>query len=260
MKKLITLLLILTSTCFAQKTDIGPYLINLNNKANQSTAHIADTTPHASVTEKARWNISLTNNQPTVSFGKLGINMTPTYPLDVDGDINMDSGHSFRIGQSAVMGMSGGELNFGGYAASRTLALQSSGLKAIVINAYGSSTILSNLIVNGDVLIGGVSITDKLNPIVNLISTNFFTLNPNTVSYVNMTGGTYTISLSETRYLTNRANSIVFQCDYTNSAVIWPTNTVMQWQSGSAPTLKNGRNFIYFDRIRDVDVWKGFAQ
>lgn len=94
-----------------------------------------------------------------------------------------------------------------------------------------------------------------------VLATTNLSLSPNRAYYANVANSTNTISFTTNGLVNGKASGIILQMDYTNTAsILWPATTIMQWQSGVTPTLKNGRNFLYFDKMLTNDIWRGFAQ
>jgi hypothetical protein len=110
-------------------------------------------------------------------------------------------------------------------------------------------------------------ITPYSNPAIttigSLATNGTVTLNPNVPQLLAMatTNVNYAIAFGTNGAVAGRYNWVMVQIETTTGCTVtWPTNTVMNWISGSVPTLRSGTNWLYWDRMRDADIWQGVAQ
>lgn len=104
------------------------------------------------------------------------------------------------------------------------------------------------------------TIADIGNIPVNSVGVNVF-LTPNQTHYCYASNGVYTISIDESKTVSNRCNGIILELTvFTNStSIVWPSNVV--WMdsgtSNNYPILESGYTYdVFFDKKIDGEKWR----
>lgn len=251
-KKLILLFILMFSFRLnAEMTDVGPYLVNIKNKTDQSTAHIADAVRHVLQSDKDLVYASALTNRSNV-FTSLNtfnsnviINVTSGNSLtlqrngavkarfDIDGNLYAGfisrpdftfllDASSFLLRTSYLLGWSSGS-NYTG--TDTTLSRQSAGVLRIGTGSTGNS--LGSLSVSNvyshDVYVDDIPASWSTSPIIPSLYKNITDLGaPASPVIVNLTPAQtiYKVEVSAVNTLSNNFSGISFS---TARNVEWET-------------------------------------
>jgi hypothetical protein len=133
------------------------------------------------------------------------------------------------------------------------------------VSVYAIPTNINELVgeIRGNLILDA----DYSPPLVTTLTGTNVTLIPNTVHYENIESNTtYNFEFDTAAYASGKANFVALQVDVVSTNGVtwsWPADpAVLVWHTngGTNPVPQTGRNYLYFDRIRDVDPWRGFSR